>query len=63
MATFWRWVANLVARLHATTALCMGSNPDISKKFTIARHKQRKEWPTHSSPPKKNIQKLEEKQL
>ncbi len=41
--------AKLVAHLLATAA--PGSNPDISQKEKWATEK--KEWPTHSSPPKK----------
>jgi hypothetical protein len=54
-AAVGRWVAKLVARLLATTALWVQISQkykmgDISK--GVATH-----WPTHSSPPQKNIYK------
>jgi hypothetical protein len=47
-----RWVAKLVSHLLATAALWVRiqTSPKITKWQTYA-----KEWPTHSSPPQKNI--------
>jgi hypothetical protein len=46
----WRWLAKLVARLLATAALGVRIQTSLknTKWATSA-----KEWPTHSSPPKK----------